>query len=190
MKTWARLALIGAAALSVIAVPVIAFAISSSIARDSAFLAVVISTALAGISLGVTTVTYWQVSTKMRDYSPSLRESLARLNQTSQFLLERPESKEYVEYSLVQELAAIERRGQAVLGETGVTSIIRIREGLRSANVWSEHDVKDFDLALRARNNVVHGDSNRLDLKELAEACSTMRRLRETLDRHAPLTGC
>ena len=62
--------------------------------------------------------------------------------------------------------------GQALLGEVGSVPIIRVREGLRRANVWSR--VTDFDRALRIRNEVAHGDVEALNVKEVTDAYSTM----------------
>ena len=82
---------------------------------------------------------------------------------------------------LLHELSAVEEKGRSILGETGIASIIKIREGLLDEGIWSPADVKDFDRALKVRNSVAHGDASRIDPGDISDALITMRRLLKNL---------
>jgi hypothetical protein len=83
-----------------------------------------------------------------------------------------------IEIRLLSELDAIEREARALLGEDRATSVIRLRSDLQALGVWSESDIYDFDVALRARNQVAHGDRSELSRASLVKAFETMQRLR------------
>ena len=61
-------------------------------------------------------------------------------------------------------------------------SVIRFRSRLQELGVWSEGDVYDFDVALRTRNEIAHGDENELSRGSVTKAVETMRRLRKKLE--------
>jgi hypothetical protein len=82
------------------------------------------------------------------------------------------------EARLLYELSAIEREAQTLLGEEHSTSLIRLRSRLRELGVWSDGDVYDFDIALRTRNKIAHGDQEELSKASVAKAVETMQRLR------------
>jgi hypothetical protein len=90
--------------------------------------------------------------------------------------------KEQSEDRLLIELVQIEREAQALVGEGPTTSIIRLRSRLQELGVWSDDDVYDFDVALRIRNEVAHGDQEVLSRTSVAKAVETMRRLRQKVE--------
>lgn len=82
---------------------------------------------------------------------------------------------------MLLELSVIEREAQALLGEGHNVSVIRLRSRLQELGVWSDSDVYDFDLALRTRNAVAHGDQE-LSRASVTKAVETMRRLRQKVE--------
>lgn len=195
MRTWARLAVLGAAVLSVVAVPLIGLAVHWSLTKDGSLLVAVASVLVAVLGLGFSTVTYRWASTKQDSVRLPLEQlgNPASAHEATLRLLARLDdplaARSYLGGLLVQELATIERHGQALLGDAGVVSVIRVREGLRRADLWSAQDIADFDRALRVRNEVAHGDIGALDVRELTDAYSTMKRLRMALDQRMPIAG-
>jgi hypothetical protein len=86
------------------------------------------------------------------------------------------------EVRLLLELKAIEREAQALLGEGHSTSVIRLRARLQELEVWSDSDVYDFDVALRTRNKIAHGDQEELSRASVTKAVETMQRLRQKVE--------
>lgn len=189
MKAEVRSSLIFAAAtLSVIAVPLIAALVGH---LNAAWVATIIGSVAAAV-LAATTLVFWlysrgvasgselqvQAHLKALNLQISLeRDAIRRLRESELLLAASP-----LEVQLLNELDAIEREARTALGEGPSTSIIRIRAGLQDSDVWSEEDVYDFDVALRTRNKVAHGDQEGLTKASLAEAIETMKRLRGKLE--------
>jgi hypothetical protein len=179
------LATLAAAALSIIAVPVIGLAASWSFTHHGGWPGLILATLGAIAAFVVATAMYWQASKREFLKIAQMRATPgaclvdrgpARLRVTL-----GSRSRHELELLLLCELASIERQGQALVGDAGAVSIIRIRKALLSANIWSEQDVSEFDSALRIRNIVAHGDSACVELKDLVDAHATMHRLRRGL---------
>lgn len=85
-------------------------------------------------------------------------------------------SKEDLAYSLIRSFfAAIEKAGQKKLAGDGKIasrpiSLRDVADIMLSHGVWSEQDRIGFDLARRARNSIVHGDLEEVDIVDLKYA--------------------
>jgi hypothetical protein len=91
------------------------------------------------------------------------------------------------EIRLLEELSEIEGQAQELLGEGRHLSVIGLRSRLQELGVWSENDVYDFDVALRARNDIAHGDKETLSKETVTRAAETMRLLRLKIEEsHLP----
>lgn len=158
-----------AAALSVVAIPVVVALVSHNSATTWAVVG-----AVAGLtSFLVVTATYWQsFRSQASAEEEATKVSKAHPGQVV-ILTEGP-----VEIQLLEELRATERDAQALLGEGPNTSVIRLRSRLLELGVWSEHDVYDFDVALRTRNEIAHGNQE-VSRTSISKAIETIRRLRQ-----------
>jgi hypothetical protein len=83
---------------------------------------------------------------------------------------------------LLRELSVMERVGQDLLGEGHRTSVIRLRERLLELGIWNKGDAYNFDIALRTRNEIAHGDQGGVSIASVAAAVETMKRLREKVE--------
>jgi hypothetical protein len=151
--------IVAAAVLSVITIPVIA-ALSNKGLAEGSNIAAIGGFVIALIAFAVTTVAYW---------------------------IDRPKNevptKEYsAELLLLHELGTIEREASILLGEEHKVSVIRLRSRLHELGIWSDSDIYDFDLALRTRNKIAHGDLEELNKASVLEATETMRRLRQKVE--------
>ena len=177
MRRAITILLVLSAALSVVAIPIVVALVS----RNSAEAWTVAgTTAAAGaglISFLFSTVTYWQTS-KIRASAEkeATKASKAHPGQVV-ILVEGP-----AEAQLLQELIATEREAQALLSEGPNTSVIRLRARLLDLGVWSERDVYDFDVALRTRNEIAHGEQKEVSRTSISQAIDTIRRLRRKVE--------
>ncbi len=90
-------------------------------------------------------------------------------------------SESSVEVQLLGELSGIERQARILLAEDHPLSVIQLRERLRDMGIWSDADVFDFDVALRRRNQVAHGEQKDLSKTDVEEAVRVMQHLRQAL---------
>jgi ABC-type phosphate transport system substrate-binding protein len=161
-----------AAALSVVAIPVVVALVS----RNSATAWTVVGIVAGLISFLVATVTYWH-SFRSRASAEKEAAKASKTHPGQIFILtEGP-----VEAQLLEELSATEREAQALLGEGTNTSVIRLRSRLLERGVWSERDVHDFDVALRTRNEIAHGEQE-VSRTSTSQAIETIRRLRQKVE--------
>jgi hypothetical protein len=205
VRRWMRASLFLAAVLSVISVPLAVIFIGHN--QGAAWtLAAAIGTALAALlSFFFSTVTYVKSSAEARSTNISRVRvrGYARHKRAARYLyvslpkrLEGPGGlgkRNLVSYptevQLLLELSAIEQEAQGLLGEGHGTSVIRLRSRLQELGIWSDSDIYDFDVALRTRNKVVHGDEEELSEKSVTDAVETMRRLRQKLETSQPQEG-
>jgi hypothetical protein len=181
LRSLVPIALVVAAVLSVITIPVaVAFVSRSQGATWTA-----VGTAIAGlaalISFLFAWVTYARASTieaELRVRVFGLRIRIGYASSGDPLLI----TEGTAEAQLLHELSVIEQDAQALVGEGHNISVIRLRSWLRASGIWSENDVRDFDDALRTRNGVAHGDEEELSRASVAKAVETMQRLRRKLE--------
>ena len=161
--------LVLAASLSVVAIPIVVALVS----HNSATTWIVVGTVTGLIGFLVPTVTYWQsFRSRASAEKEAARTSKAHPDQVI-LLTEGP-----MEVQLLEELSAAEREAQALLGERTNASVIRLRSRLLDLGVWSERDAYDFDVALRTRNKIAHGEQE-VSRTSVSQAIETIRRLRQ-----------
>jgi hypothetical protein len=173
--------LILAALSSVVSIPVVVALVSG---RTQSTTWVFIGTAIAaGLTTFLfSTVTYWKSSgeARVKETTETIKASAGSVVIT----VEGP-----AEAKLLQELSAIEREAQALLGEGPSTSVIRLRSRLLELGVWSKKDVYDFDVALRTRNEIAHGTQRDVSRTSINQAIETIRRLRQKVETSRSLEG-
>jgi hypothetical protein len=177
-----RISLVLAAILSVVSIPVIVFLVSRN--QGAAWTTVgSIAAVVAGLaSFLFATVTYAKASEIrlsvhiMRWFNLEIAYRRIPSGNTPQATEDTAEAR------LLHELSAMEQEAQALLGQGPNTSVIRLRTRLQELGVWSRSDVYDFDVALRTRNKVAHGDQEELSTTSVVEAVETMHRLRQKLE--------
>lgn len=180
VNTGIRISLVFAAVLSVISIPLVVIFVGHNQGAAWTAAGTLVAAAGALISFTVSTVTYWKSDVLVKR---SARVMLEVENFRSDTVKQRVVFMEGpAEALLFNELSMIEQEAQALLGERHTTSVIRLRSRLQESGVWSESDVYDFDVALRTRNEIAHGDQKEITRASLADAVETMRRLREKVE--------
>jgi hypothetical protein len=95
------------------------------------------------------------------------------------------EEKERAAIQLIQTLASIERSALKVLRgrqwnamrASRPLSLPQIRTTMLDLDVWTKEDTIGFDIALRARNAIVHGDLKEVDMVDLKYAVEKAKQL-------------
>lgn len=88
------------------------------------------------------------------------------------------EKKKLTAIRLIQTLASIEKtalkvlqgRPQSTMHESHPLSLRQIRVAMLDLGIWTREDTIGFDIALRARNAIVHGDLQSVDTVDLGYA--------------------
>jgi hypothetical protein len=95
------------------------------------------------------------------------------------------EEREQAAIQLIEAMASIEQltlnvfRGlqQNTARESRRLSLRRIRDAMVELGAWTEEDAIGFDIALRARNAIVHGDLQEVDMVDLKYAIEKTKQL-------------
>ncbi len=114
--------------------------------------------------------------------TPLLKFDAAEFEETEQ-------DRERAALLLIRLMASIEQlvqdRDKGSLGSRGGTaqpvSLQQVRLRMSNDGVWTKEDVIGFDIAVRARNKIVHGDIGDVDPIDLAYAVAKSRQLREKI---------
>lgn len=102
--------------------------------------------------------------------------------------------RERLAFRLIRTFAAIEREALEYEQPVDVSlprrplSLREVRIAMIADRIWDRQDLFGFDLAMRARNAIVHGDLKQLDMIELKYANEKADQLLEKL-RDAPRPG-
>lgn len=177
MRKGMRVLVVLAAALSVVAIPFIALVGNKHSDAWTATATGVASVATAVAAFAFSSITYWKSSKIQAASEEKSVEMRSILEHNVIALAEGP-----VDIQLLREFSAIEREAQNLLGGGSNISVIRLRSRLLELGIWSERDVYDFDVALRTRNQVAHGEQADVTRASMSQAIDTIRRLRQKVE--------
>lgn len=184
-----RILTVIAAAMSVLLVPVVSILISHSHADIWASAATIAD--LLGAGVGILTSFLFSTFTYLFSSEREQTRRILRVIVEKDPIRIKPSftisSHAPIVVQLAFELDSIEQEGKKLLhkkllNEEPSVSVIRVRSRLYESGVWSKRDLYDFDIALRTRNEVAHGDYEKLSKASLINAVATMRRLRRKLE--------
>ncbi|MFU8871034.1 hypothetical protein [Micromonospora sp. SL4-19] len=162
-----RLTVVAAAVLSVVAVPLVANLVTDSWKLSGT------ASALIGASIAAATVTLAGAIINLLKHPESIASS---------------DNKERTAFRLIRTFASMERAAEAIEVRDSVGKPYKMHLSLRDVwtlmstlGVWDREEQIGFDLALRARNAIVHGDLDELDVLDLTYATEKAERLLEKM---------